>query len=110
MNNIVEHINNLKYASGEDLNMLGKVKAGADKKVFSTKNTFDAMMKYTDDAITANKHLDKLDELAAENLKNRSIAKRIITNISTMAATLACFLFFLRFTQEATLHRVQERT
>ncbi len=88
MNNIVEHINNLKYASGEDLNMLGKVKAGADKKVFSTKNTFDAMMKYTDDAITANKHLDKLDELAAENLKNRSIAKRIITNISTMAATL----------------------
>lgn len=88
MNNIVEHINNLKYASGEDLNMLGKVKAGADKKVFSTKNTFDAMMKYTDDAITANKHLDKLDVLAAENIKNRSIAKRIITNISTMAATL----------------------
>lgn len=88
MNNIVEYINNLKYASGEDLNMLGKVKAGADKKVFSTKNTFDAMIKYSDDAITANKYLDKLDEAAAENIKNRSIAKRIITNISTMAATL----------------------
>ena len=92
IDNIVSHINNLKYESGDDLNMLQKVKLGSDilndKKTFSTKDTIDAMIKYTDDAITANKHLDKLNEAQAESIKNKSLAKRMITNISMMAATL----------------------
>ena len=91
MNNIVEHINNIKYKTSDDLNMLNKVKLGNsldEQKAFNTKNTIDAMIKYTDDAITANKHLDKLDELQAESIKNKSLAKRVITNISTMMATL----------------------
>ncbi len=92
LENIVTHINNLKYESGTDLDMLQKVKFGSDifndKKVFSTKDTIDAMIKYTDDAITANKHLDKLNEIQAESIKNKSLAKRMITNISMMAATL----------------------
>ena len=92
MQNIVEHINNIKYSKSSDLDMLQKVKFGSDKldskKVFGTKDTIDAMIKYTDDAIVANKHLDKLDELQAESIKNKSLAKRMITNISMMFATL----------------------
>lgn len=92
MNNIMEHIDNIRYSTSSDLNMLQKVKFGSDKldckKAFSTKNTIDAMIKYSDDAITANKHLEKLDELSAESIKNKSLAKRMITNISMMAATL----------------------
>ena len=92
MQNIVEHINNIKYSKSADLDMLQKVKFGSDKldskKVFGTKDAIDAMIKYTDDAIIANKHLDKLDELQAESIKNKSLAKRMITNISMMFATL----------------------
>lgn len=92
MNNIVEHISNIKYNTGSDLDMLQKVKVGSEKldskKVFSTHNAIDAMIKYSDDAITTNKHLEKLDELSAESIKDKSLAKRLITNISTMAATL----------------------
>ncbi|DAB10901.1 TPA: hypothetical protein CPT95_01510 [Candidatus Gastranaerophilales bacterium HUM_15] len=92
MNNIMEHIDNIRYSTSSDLNMLQKVKFGSDKldckKAFSTKNTIDAMIKYSDDAIIVNKHLDKLDELSAESIKNKSLAKRMITNISMMAATL----------------------
>ena len=92
MDNIVAHINNLKYSSSDELDILQKVKFGSDKldskKVFSTKDTIDGMIKYSNDAITANKHLKALDEIQAESIKNKSLAKRLITNISTMAATL----------------------
>lgn len=92
MQNIVEHINNIKYSKSTDLDMLQKVKFGSDKldskKAFGTKDTIDAMIKYTDDAIVANKHLDKLDELQADSIKNKSLAKRMITNVSMMFATL----------------------
>ena len=75
MNNIMEHIDNIRYSTSSDLNMLQKVKFGSDKldckKAFSTKNTIDAMIKYSDDAIIVNKHLDKLDELSAESIKNK---------------------------------------
>lgn len=91
MQNIVEHINNIKYSKSADLDMLQKVKFGSDKldskKVFGTKDTIDAMIKYTDDAIVANKHLDKLDELQADSIKNKSLAKRMITNVSMIFAT-----------------------
>ena len=92
MDNIVAHINNLKYSSSDELDILQKVKFGSDKldskKVFSTKDAIDGMIKYSNDAITANKHLKALDEIQAESIKNKSLAKRLITNISTMAATL----------------------
>lgn len=90
--NITEHINNLKFKSSSDLNMLEKVRFGSealkDYKTFSIKNAIEGMIKYTDDAITANKHLDKLDALRAENIKNSSVAKRVIMTISTILATL----------------------
>ena len=88
MSNIIEHINNIKYSTATDLDMLQKVKFGNDSKVFSTKDTIDAMIKYTDDAITANKHLNKLDALQAESIKNKALGKRLITNLSMIAATL----------------------
>lgn len=88
INNIIEHINEIKFTTGSDLELLRKVKVGEDAKIFGTKDTIDAMMKYADDAITANKHFNKLDELQAESIKNKSLAKRLITNISTMFATL----------------------
>ncbi len=92
LENITAHINEIKLKTGSDLDMLRKVRFGSDilndKKVFSTKDIMDAMVKYTDDAITANKHLTKLDEIQAESIKNKSLAKRVITNISMMLTTL----------------------
>ena len=92
MENIVEHINNIKYSKSDDLSMLQNVKFGNEKldsiKNFKTKDAIDAMIKYTDDAIVANKHLDKLDALEAESIKNKSLAKRMITNVAMMVSTL----------------------
>lgn len=92
MENIVEHINNIKYSKSDNLSMLQKVKFGNEKldsiKNFKTKDAIDAMIKYTDDAIVANKHLDKLDALEAESIKNKSLAKRMITNVAMMISTL----------------------
>lgn len=92
LNNIVEHIDDIKYRTSNDLGMLGKVNVGSelakDTKAFSTKEALEGMVKYTDDAITMNKHLANLDANAAENFKNRSITKRIFANVATMASVL----------------------
>ena len=92
MGEIVEHINNLKYSTSSDLAMLDKLNVGSKElnsvKTFSTKNAIEGMMKYSDDAITLNKNLDKLDKAAAERLKDSAIGKRFVTTIATMAATL----------------------
>lgn len=90
MKRIIEKINNAKYSTGTDLDVLDKVKINHGEKTgtYSTKDAIDAMIKYSNDAIALNKHLNKLDEAAAEDFKNSSIAKRMITNVSTMAATL----------------------
>lgn len=89
---IANHINNIKYSTSADLGMLDKLKVGSENlnnvKAFSTNKTIEAMVKYSDDAIALNKNLSKLDEAAAEDIKNSSLAKRFITNISTIAATL----------------------
>lgn len=88
--NIAEHINNIKYTKSSDLSMLDSVKVGApnDLKTFATKDTIEAMIKYSDDAIYLNKNLNKLNELKADDIKNSAIAKRFITNIATIASTL----------------------
>lgn len=91
MKNIIEYIDNIKYKTDSDLDMLGKLKVGvkSEEKVYATNDALEAMIKYSNDAITANKHFDKLDSLQAESIKNKSIAKRIITNIATIFATLS---------------------
>lgn len=87
---IANHINDIRYSTSNELGMLDKLNVGTSKdmKTFSTKDAIEAMIRYSDDAITLNKNLSKLDEAAAEEIKNSSIAKRFITNISTIAATL----------------------
>ncbi len=86
---IANHINNIKYSTKSDLELLDRLKVGSkDTKIFSTKNAIEAMIKYSDDAIALNKNLAKLDESMAESIKDKSIAKRFIANISTMATTL----------------------
>lgn len=89
---ITEHINNLKYDKSSDLNMLRKIKLGIygekDTKVFDTKKAFEGLVKYTNDAIKFNKNLDKLDSAAAETLKHNTLGKRILTTVSMITVTL----------------------
>lgn len=91
--NITKYIDDLKFKTSDDLDMLQKVKLGSSTrnniKAYSTKDVIDAMVKYSDDAINLNKNLEKLDAAKAEEIKNTSVAKRFITNISTMFATLS---------------------
>lgn len=92
LNEIVEHIDNIRYSTSSSLENLNKISVGNDKldKVmnFSTKEAIESLIKFSDDAITFNKHLESLDGLAAENLRDAAIAKRFLANISTIAATL----------------------
>ena len=92
LENVTTYINNLKYNSSNDLNMLRKVEFGAygkkDAKVFDTKNAFEGLIKYSNDAIKFNKHLDKLDATVAESLKHNALGKRLFVNIGMIAATL----------------------
>ena len=92
LNEIVEHIDNIRYNTSANLENLNKISVGNDNidKVmnFSTKEAIEALIKFSDDAITFNKHLESLDSLAAENLRDTAIAKRFLANISTIAATL----------------------
>lgn len=89
---IVEHINNIKYKTSSNLESLNKVKVasknGKDASEYAIKDAIDAMLKYSDDAISLNKNLETLDKATAEKIQNVSLAKRFITNVGTMAATL----------------------
>lgn len=88
LNNITNCINEIKYSTGSDLEMLQRVKL-SDGKTVKTKEAFEALIKYSDDAISANKQLEKLDELQAEKIKNISLGKRLITNIALLGTTLS---------------------
>ena len=92
LNKIMEHINNIMYSTSDDLEMLKKIKLSSlgsnDAKTFDTKKAFDGLIKYSNDAITFNKHLDKLDSAVAESLKHSALGKRILMNVAIVAATL----------------------
>lgn len=92
INNITEYINDIKYKTGTDLELLNKVKVSSKNnvaKTFSTSSAFEGLIKYTDDAIIANKNLMKLDALKAESIKNKALAKRMLTTVAMIAATLS---------------------
>lgn len=86
MAEVTKYIDDLRYKTSDELGNLQTLKVSDGN--FSIQNTFDAMIKYSDDAIRLNKNLDKLDEAMAENIKNTSVAKRFFTNIALMASTL----------------------
>ena len=92
MNEIIDRINSIKYSNSDDLNMLQRVKFGIygekDVKTFDTKKAFDGLLKYTNDVIKFNKNLDKLDGTVAESFKHNTLGKRVLMNISMIAATL----------------------
>lgn len=89
---ISQYINDIKYSQSADLGMLDKVKFGTealnDIRTFSTNDAIEAMVKYSDDAITLNKHFKDLDNIMADHIKDSSIAKRFMANIATVASTL----------------------
>ena len=92
LSNITEHINNIKYSSSADLDMLQKVKLSSlgakDSKTFDTRKAFDGLIKYSNDAIKFNKNLDKLDSKVAESLKYNALGKRVLMNVAMIGATL----------------------
>lgn len=92
LDNIIKHFNDLKLNTASDLGLLDKLRVGNPEagtlKEFQTKNVLDALIKYSDDAIANNKHLNELDAEYAENIMNSALTKRFVTNIGTMAATL----------------------
>lgn len=89
---ITAHINDLKYASSDNLDMLRKVKFGVygekDAKIFDTGKAFDGLVKYSNDAVKFTKNLEKLDSTVAESLKHNALGKRILMNVGMIAATL----------------------
>lgn len=88
---IENHINDLKYKSSSELDLLDKVKVGGlgnDVRTYETVETMESLVKYSDDIITNNKHLADMTIEGAEDFKNISVSKRIITTIATVFATL----------------------
>lgn len=91
LSEIDSHINNLKYKSSSELELLDKVKvggAGNEVRTYETVEAMESLVKYSDDVITNNKHLADMTAEAAEDFKNISVSKRIITTIATVFATL----------------------
>lgn len=89
---ITAHINDLKYTSSDNLDMLKKVKFGVygdkDAKIFDTHKAFDGLVKYSNDVVKFTKNLEKLDSTVAESLKHNALGKRILINAGMIAATL----------------------
>ena len=54
---IEEHINNLKFSTSSELDMLNNVKIGADKNIrpYNTRSAIEALVKYGDDIIVNKK-------------------------------------------------------
>lgn len=88
---IESYINGLKYSSSSDLEMLDKLKVGTGDNIrsYQTIEAIESLLKYSDDIITNNKHLSDMTVDAAENFKDASVAKRILTTIATIIATVA---------------------
>lgn len=92
LSDIEHYINGLKYTESADLDMLNKLKVGSNSnpvRTYGSKDTLEALMKYSDDVITNNKHLAEFTPEDAENFKDTAVAKRTLTTVATVAATLA---------------------
>ena len=90
LEDIRKYINDIKYRKSSELESLNKVKLehNGKTKSFSIKETFESLIKFADDAIEYNKNFAELDKISAEALKNKALAKRLVTNFSVAAATL----------------------
>lgn len=88
--NITDRINSIKMQTSSDLDMLNSLKVGIgkDAKTFGTDKAMDALLRYSDDVIKNNKHLESFTPDDAEKFMDSAIGKRLVTNVSTAAATL----------------------
>ena len=87
---IENRVNGLKYENSADLDMLNKMKVGDAEtaRAYETVDAMEALMRYSEDIITNNKHLADMTPEVAENFKNASVAKRILSTIATIFGTL----------------------
>lgn len=88
---ISEFFNNNRYENFDNLSSLGKVTLsvkGFENKEYTSNKAFEALTKYSEDVISKNKNLADFDTEKAQNITNSLVAKRVITNIATIAATL----------------------
>lgn len=90
LNNIVEKINNKVIENSDNLYNVNKVFVGEGetKAAFNTKAVITALRDFGNDAIYNNKDFEKIDEAAAENIKNNFASKRLFTNIANVVLTL----------------------
>ena len=90
MENAVKRINDRYYETTSNLENLGKVKVGKADNLTTVKSeeALDSLLKYTDDVITNNKKLSSFTADNADEFMNKAVAKRFLTTISTVAATL----------------------
>ena len=91
LNNMVEIINSKLLETSTDLYKLNKVCVGEGKakQAFGVREALNALKDYANDAIKNNPNSDKIDEIAAENIKNNFATKRLGVNVANVTATLA---------------------
>lgn len=91
LNNMVEIINSKLLETSTDLYKLNKVCVGEGKakQAFEVREALNALKDYANDAIKNNPNSDKIDEIAAENIKNNFATKRLGVNVANVTATLA---------------------
>lgn len=87
---IVNTINEKMMENSPELYHSNKLCVGEKntKKFFDSKEVLTALNDFCDDAILKNKDFAKLDETAADNIKNNFATKRLLTNLTNVALTL----------------------
>lgn len=86
MSDITKYIDNIRYKTSTNLDKLQALKV--NDKFYSISEALEAMIKYSNDAISLNKNLKNMDSAMAENIKNAAVAKRFLTTVSLIASTL----------------------
>ena len=88
---INNRINDKILETSVDYFNINKVFVGEDnaKKAFNTKQAITGLSDFCEDVIIKNPDAKKIDETAAENIKNNFATKRLLTNIANIAITLS---------------------
>ena len=90
LSNITAKLNEKITETSSDLYNLNKIYVGNEKTKlgFDATEAIIALKDFGNDAITNNKDFAKIDEIAAENIKNNFATKRFLTNIANVVLTL----------------------
>ena len=82
---IVEEFNNFHTSNSSDMNLVNRVKI--DNETFSSADSIEAMRNYAFDSIKDD-NVANLTEQVAQNIENKSMAKRIFSTVAASAATI----------------------